>query len=62
MAKMEYDLGVKHFGTDSGDLCLHETYDGQMDDIRPLVWSIEAEGCTTGPDRNDISPDKTEKV
>lgn len=34
----KYDLEVIHNGTDCGDVCLYQTYDGQMDDIRPLVW------------------------
>lgn len=33
-----YTLDVIHNGTDCGDICLYQTYDGQMDDIRPLVW------------------------
>lgn len=33
-----YTLDVLHNGTDCGDICLYQTYDGQMDDIRPLVW------------------------
>ena len=33
-----YTLNVNHNGTDFGDICIYQTYDGQMDDIRPLVW------------------------
>lgn len=33
-----YTLDVLHNGTDCGDVCIYQTYDGQMDDIRPLVW------------------------
>lgn len=36
MAK--YELEVIHSGTNCGDFCVYQTYDGQMDDIRPLVW------------------------
>ena len=34
----KYELEVIHNGTDCGDFCIYQTYDGQMDDIRPLVW------------------------
>lgn len=34
----KYDLEVNHNGTDCGDFCIYQTYDNQMDDIRPLVW------------------------
>lgn len=34
----KYELDVIHSGTDCGDFCVYQTYDGQMDDIRPLVW------------------------
>ena len=33
-----YTLNVNHNGTDFGDICIYQTYDDQMDDIRPLVW------------------------
>ena len=34
----KYELDAIHNGTGCGDFCLYQTYDGQMDDIRPLVW------------------------
>ncbi|SFR68018.1 hypothetical protein [Anaeromicropila populeti] len=37
-----YTLDVKHNGTDYGNFCIYQTYDGQDDDIRSLVWFSKA--------------------
>ncbi len=42
-----YTLDVIHNGTDCGDICLYQTYDGQMDDIRP--WSGSKRPHTRAP-------------
>lgn len=34
----KYALEVKHNGTGFGDFCVYQTYEGQDEDIRSLVW------------------------
>lgn len=59
----KYDLTVKHNDTDCGDFCIYQTYDNQMEDIRPLVWFSKTEepAVTPAPEQN-IVPEKTDET
>lgn len=34
----QYSLTVEHKGTDTGDFCIYQTNDNQLEDIHSLVW------------------------